>query len=159
MNFQQAQSDEEIRWVRELLEEYQTSLGISLCFQNFDKELAGLPGDYRPPTGRLILALENEQVAGCVALRGIDKSVCEMKRLFVRPHFRGLGLGRKLTDFIIEQARQIGYERMRLDTLPGKMDKAIALYRSLGFLEIAPYYRNPVEGATFMELNLLNYHV
>ena len=154
MNFIQASSPEEIWTARELFEEYAAGLDISLCFQNFDQELAGLPGDYTPPEGRLLLASEAGQLAGCIALRKIGDSVCEMKRLFLRPSFRGKGLGRSLAEAIIAEARAIGYERMRLDTLPGKMDQAIALYRSLEFSEIEPYYNNPVPGATFMELNL-----
>ena len=129
-------------------------LGIDLCFQNFDKELAELPGEYVPPTGRLFLAIEEDNAAGCVALRKIGDGICEMKRLYVRPEFRGTGLGRTLTETIIQAAREIGYGRMRLDTLPGKMDRAIAMYRSLGFKDIEPYYDNPVEGAAFMELEL-----
>lgn len=154
MELIQAQSPEEVSRARELFEEYAAWLGFSLCFQNFDKELAGLPGDYAPPGGRLLLATENDETAGCVALRKIGDGVCEMKRLYVRPKFRGKGLGRTLTTTIIEAAREIGYPRMRLDTLPGKMDQAIVMYRSLGFKNIAPYYNNPVEGAAFMELEL-----
>jgi ribosomal protein S18 acetylase RimI-like enzyme len=154
MNLVQAESKEEIRQARELFEEYAAWLGINLCFQNFDQELAALPGDYAPPRGRLLLATENEQTAGCVALRKIGEDVCEMKRLYVRPAFRGIGLGKTLTQAIIQDARKIGYRRMRLDTLPGKMDQAIALYRSLGFRETKPYYNNPVPGAAFMELKL-----
>ena len=154
MELIQAQSPEDIRRARELFEEYAATLGISLCFQNFDKELADLPGEYYPPSGRLLLAFEDNEISGGVALRGIGESICEMKRLFVRADFRGKGLGRKLAEAIINEARGIGYERMRLDTLPGKMDQAIALYRSLGFREIEPYYNNPVAGAVFMELLL-----
>ena len=149
-----AQSSEEVSRARELFEEYAEWLGFSLCFQNFDKELAGLPGDYAPPGGRLMLAAENDETVGCVALRKIGDGVCEMKRLYVRPKFRGKGLGRTLAEKIIEAAREIGYHRMRLDTLPGKMDQAIVMYRSLGFKNIEPYYNNPVEGAAFMELEL-----
>jgi ribosomal protein S18 acetylase RimI-like enzyme len=145
---------QDIQRARELFEEYASWLEISLCFQNFDKELAGLPGDYAPPSGRLLLATENEQTAGCVALRKINEDTCEMKRLYVRPDFRGRGLGRTLTEAVIQAGREIGYERMCLDTLPGKMGQAVALYRSLGFKEIPPYYDNPVQGATFMELKL-----
>ena len=154
MKFIQAQSADDINRARELFEEYAAWLGISLCFQNFDKELAGLPGDYAPPTGRLLLAIEDDQIAGCVALRKIGDGTCEMKRLFLRSAFRGRGLGRKLAEAIITEAREIGYEHMRLDTLPGWMDQAIVLYRSLGFQEIDPYCNNPVPGATFMELTL-----
>jgi putative acetyltransferase len=154
VNIVQAQSPEDIDRTRELFEEYATWLGINLCFQNFDKELAELPGEYLPPTGRLFLALDGDQVSGCVALRGLGEGACEMKRLYVRPDFRGSGLGRELTQAVIDAARQIGYERMRLDTLPGKMDRAIAMYRSLGFREIEAYYHNPVAGVTFMELTL-----
>ncbi|MFN2517078.1 MAG: GNAT family N-acetyltransferase [Pyrinomonadaceae bacterium] len=154
MNLKQAKSDEEIQQARQLFEEYAAWLGINLCFQNFDKELAELPGDYAPPTGRLFLAVENNQTAGCVAVRKIGNGICEMKRLYVRPEFRGLGLGRTLTEGIVEAAGEIGYLRMRLDTLPGKMDKAIAMYRSLGFKDIDPYYKNPVDGVAFMELAL-----
>ena len=154
MKFVQAQSTDEINQARELFEEYAAWLQIDLCFQNFDQELANLPGDYAPPDGRLLLANEGGQLAGCVALRKIDDKTCEMKRLFLRSAFRGKGLGRKLADTIIAAGREIGYKRMRLDSLPGKMNQAIALYRSLGFKEIDAYYHTPVVGTTFMELTL-----
>lgn len=154
MNLIQAQSAEEIDRARELFEEYAAGLGIDLCFQSFEKELAELPGKYVPPGGRLLIAIDEHQAAGCVALRKIADGVCEMKRLYVRPGFRGSGLGHTLAEAIILAAREIGYQRMRLDTLPGKMDRAIAMYRSLGFKEIGPYYDNPVKGALFMELEL-----
>ena len=150
----QAQTSEEIEQARQLFKEYAAWLEIDLCFQNFEKELAGLPGDYAPAEGRLLLAYDNGELAGCVALRRIDAGVCEMKRLFVREQFRGQSLGRTLIEAIIKEANRIGYDRMRLDTLPPKMDKAIALYNELGFKEIEPYYNNPVPGAMFMELNL-----
>jgi carbonic anhydrase len=154
MKLIQATSPEEIALARQLFEEYASWLEINLCFQNFDKELASLPGDYALPRGRLFLAIEDDQLAGCVALRPLPDRACEMKRLYVRPTFRGRGLGRKLVATILEAAREIGYERMLLDTLPGKMAQALAMYRRLGFKEIAAYYENPVEGATFMELSL-----
>ncbi len=159
MELIQAESVDNVARARVLFEEYAASLGLDLCFQNFAKELAELPGDYEPPNGRLFLAVEGDDAAGCVALREIssDKigdSVCEMKRLYVRPAFRGTGLGRTLAEAVIQSAREIGYARMRLDTLPGKMDRAIAMYRSLGFKNIEPYYVNPVKDAAFMELEL-----
>jgi putative acetyltransferase len=156
MKLIQAQSQQEIDCARALFEEYAAGLGIDLCFQNFAKELAELPGDYVPPDGRLVLAAEGDKMAGCVALRKIADGVCEMKRLYVRPEFRGSGVGRTLAEKIIQVAREIGYRRMRLDTLPGKMDRAISIYRSLGFEEIEPYYSNPVPGALFMELEFVN---
>ena len=149
-----AHTPDQIEEARQLFKEYAAWLEIDLCFQNFDVELAGLPGDYAPPRGRLLLAVDGDQIAGCIALRKMADGICEMKRLFVRAAFRGKGLGRKLADNIIRNATKIGYERMRLDTLPGRMDKAIALYRELGFKEIAPYYNNPVPDAMFMELVL-----
>jgi putative acetyltransferase len=150
----QAQSPADVQHARELFEEYAAWLGLNLCFQNFEQELAGLPGAYAAPSGRLLLAVEDDQIAGCVALRILGEKICELKRLYVRDNFRGRGLGRELTTMVIEEARQLGYERMRLDTLPGKMGRAIAMYRSLGFREIEPYYNNPVKGAAFMELVL-----
>ena len=150
----QATTDEHIEAARTLFEEYEAGLGISLCFQNFVEELKNLPGDYAPPDGRLLLATENDQLAGCIALRKLERGVCEMKRLFVRPTHRATGLGRYLAESIIDEARKLGYTHMRLDTIPGKMDKAIALYQSLGFVEIEPYRENPVAGAKFMELKL-----
>lgn len=139
--------------VRTLFMEYAESLDFELCFQDFEHEVETLPGKYAPPTGRLLVAMDNEQVAGCVALRKLSQDVCEMKRLFVRPEFRHLKLGRTLAQAVIGEARQLGYKRMRLDTVPA-MQAAIALYRSLGFREIPAYTQNPVPGAIFMELEL-----
>jgi len=128
-------------------------LGFDLDFKNFKKELANLPGDYAPPGGRLLIALWREQLSGCVALRKLEDRICEMKRLYVRPQFRGKGIGRALAEAIIEKAREIRYHSMRLDTI-SSMDGARALYLSLGFKEIAPYRYNPIKGAAFMELGL-----
>ena len=155
MHIYQANSDDDIQRARGLFEEYATGIGISLCFQNFDQELKNLPGDYAPPDGRLLLATDDDQqLAGCIAMRKLEPGVCEMKRLFLRPAYRGQGLGKLLVESVIDEARKLSYTRMRLDTLPGRMDKAIALYQSIGFVEIGPYCENPVEGAKFMELNL-----
>ena len=150
----QANSPEQIQEARTLFREYETGLGISLCFQNFEQELANLPGDYQPPDGRLLLCEHDGSVAGCIALRKLEPGICEMKRLFIRPEFRGKGLGKSMVQAIIQEARELGYRNMRLDTLPGRMDKAIALYRSLGFKEISPYYQNPSPETLYMELNL-----
>jgi putative acetyltransferase len=139
---------------RELFLEYATSLGFSLCFQGFDQELKGLPGAYSPPEGRLLVARSGERAVGCIALRKFETGICAMKRLYVRPEVRGLGLGRTLVDRLIAEARAIGYERMRLDTIGATMQDAIALYRRVGFREIAPYTKIPVEGAVWMELLL-----
>jgi putative acetyltransferase len=144
---------ERVPVIRGLFEEYAESLGIDLSFQGFDHELAELPGDYAPPRGRLLLALDGEKPAGCVALRPFEAGVCEMKRLYVRSPYRGMGLGRILAEQIVEAGRDAGYERMRLDTLP-TMAAARALYRSLGFVEIAAYRPNPVHGTTYFELAL-----
>jgi ribosomal protein S18 acetylase RimI-like enzyme len=154
ISFAQAQSSEQIEQARELFLEYATSLGFSLCFQNFDKELAGLPGDYASPEGRLLLAEHEGQLAGCVALHKLADGICEMKRLYLRPQFRGKGLGRALAEHVIAEARQIGYKRMRLDTVEPVMKDAVAMYRAFGFREIAPYCKNPIAGALYMELDL-----
>ncbi|MBZ5704369.1 MAG: GNAT family N-acetyltransferase [Acidobacteriia bacterium] len=150
----QARSPAQIAQARELFLEYAQSLGFSLCFQSFDKELAGLPGDYAPPEGRLLLAEFEGQLAGCVALHKLDGNICEMKRLYLRPQFRGKGLGRALAETIIAEARALAYERMRLDTVEQVMKDAVAMYRRLGFKEIAPYCPNPIAGAMYMELQL-----
>ncbi|HEY0004704.1 MAG TPA: GNAT family N-acetyltransferase [Pyrinomonadaceae bacterium] len=150
----QAETSEQVIEARVLFQEYAEWLDVDLCFQNFEKELSALPGDYVPPRGRLLLVLDEGRAAGCVGLRRIGENICEMKRLYVRPEFRGQGLGRVLIDAVIAEARAIGYERMRLDTLPHRMQQANAVYRSLGFKEIEPYYYNPTEGAVFMELVL-----
>ncbi|MGA9997553.1 MAG: GNAT family N-acetyltransferase, partial [Pyrinomonadaceae bacterium] len=154
LNIVQAESTEDVEQARKLFREYEAWLGINLCFQDFEREVAELPGRYAPPDGRLWLAFDGVEIAGCIALRKIGEGICEMKRLYLRSPARGRGLGRQLATMIVDEARAIGYERMRLDTLPGKMDGAIAIYRSLGFKEIEDYYGNPVEGVLFMELKL-----
>ena len=149
-----AVSPDHVEEARKLFLEYAESLGFSLCFQSFDKEVAGLPGDYSAPDGRLLLAEHEGRIAGCVALHKLSDGICEMKRLYVRPEFRGKALGRALAERVIAEARAIGYSQMRLDTIVGKMDSAIALYRELGFREVPPYRENPIPGAIYMELKL-----
>jgi len=149
-----AETAEQIEETRKLFREYEKWLGLDLCFQGFEEELANLPAKYAKPDGRLFLASVNDKTAGCIALRKLEKDVCEMKRLFVRNEFRGLGLGKFLVEKLIEEARLIGYEKMRLDTLPEQMSKAVKLYTFYGFAEISPYYENPYKETLFLELNL-----
>jgi len=149
-----AESAADIADVRTLFNEYAESLGFSLCFQSFEIELAQLPWEYAPPSGRLLLARSGGLAAGCVAMHKLEDGICEMKRLYARPQFRGTGLGRRLAEEIIAQARQIGYKHMRLDTVVSVMGRAVELYRALGFREIAPYRENPIPSALYMELEL-----
>lgn len=155
MNFRivDAHGSQLISEIRSLFLEYADSLKIPLDFQNFDEELNSLPGEYAPPEGCLLLAISEEKSAGCVAMRSLAKGICEMKRLYVRPEWRGTKLGRTLAEAIIERAGKSGYKFMRLDTLPS-MGRARKLYTSLGFYEIEPYRYNPVPGTSFMELKL-----
>lgn len=148
-----AESGKDVEAVRELFQEYAESLEFGLEFQDFARELASLPGEYGPPSGRLLLALVAERPAGCVALRGMGEGACEMKRLYVRPEFRGTQVGRALVKAIVGEARVTGYRTMRFDTVPS-MIAARSLYRSMGFVDIPPYRYNPIPGAIFMELNL-----
>jgi GNAT superfamily N-acetyltransferase len=150
----QADTATEIEDARKLFREYEAWLGLDLCFQGFEAELAALPGKYAPPEGRLLLAYADDKLAGCIAMRKLEDGVCEMKRLFVRDEFRGARIGVALIEELISDARGIGYEKMRLDTFPPKMGKAARLYKSHGFVQIPPYYENPHPGVLFMELNL-----
>ncbi|HUU20179.1 MAG TPA: GNAT family N-acetyltransferase [Sedimentisphaerales bacterium] len=149
-----AESGENLEWVRELFGEYADTLDFGLDFQNFEEELANLPGDYIRPAGRLLLATYKGKPVGCVGLRMLSDGVCEMKRLYVKERFRRMGIGRALAEAVIEEARKIGYNYMRLDTVPS-MDVARALYASVGFKQTSPYRYNPIEGAVFMELRLV----
>ena len=147
----QARSDKHIEDAKLLFREYETWLGMSLCFQGFETEVATLPGKYAPPNGRLYVAYDHDSLLGCIALREIGPGICEMKRLFLREAARGKGVGVRLIEQVIADARDIGYERMRLDTFPPKMGKAVSLYEAHGFYEIPPYYDNPHDGVLFME--------
>ena len=149
----QAETGKNLEYIRTIFEEYAASLDFDLDFQNFREELDSLPGEYASPDGSLLIAMYEDKPAGCIALRKLSHGICEMKRLYVKPQFRGLGIGRTLTEAIIAEAKQIRYTRMRLDTVPS-MEKARALYVSLGFKKINPYRYNPIEGSQFMELAL-----
>lgn len=151
----QADTAEHLATARELMLEYAAWLDFKLCFQGFEEELSSLPGKYALPDGRLLLALWNSEAAGMGALRPMNEpGVCEMKRLYVRPQFRGHSIGLALAQRLIHDACEIGYKRMRLDTIPGKMDSAIKMYRQLGFEEIKPYYATPIHSTLFLELAL-----
>jgi len=149
----QAENRKDFETAKSLIEEYTASLGINLDFQHFDRELQHFPGHYASPGGRVLLAKSGNQVAGCVCLRRLAGDVCEMKRLYVKPEYRGQAIGKQLALAVIQQAKTIGYHCMRLDTLP-TMPAAMALYTTLGFRHIEPYYDNPLEGAMFFELKL-----
>ncbi len=147
-------TNEEIETTRQLFREYETWLDMDLCFQSFEEEMQNLPGKYAPPEGRLYLANIDGEAAGCIALRKIGDGICEMKRLFLRDAARGHGLGKELIEKVIADAREIGYSKMRLDTYPPKMGKAVSLYEAHGFRKIEAYYDNPHEGVLYMELDL-----
>jgi ribosomal protein S18 acetylase RimI-like enzyme len=150
----QATGPEDISHARRLIRAYADWLAVDLCFQGFERELSALPGAYAPPAGRLLLAKAGGDVVGCVGLRPLEPGICEMNRLWVEPGFSGAGIGRRLAETIVHTAREIGYGKMRLDTLPERMPAAQHLYRSLGFREIPPYYDNPLRGVTMLELEL-----
>ncbi len=145
------ETDEALEEIRVLFREYEASLDFDLDFQNFEEEMANLPGKYAPPKGGLLLARAGGEPAGCVALRMFEDGICEMKRLYVRPRFRGMQIGKALASAIAARAHRMGYGRMRLDTV-GSMVRAKSIYKSMGFKEIAPYRHNPVQGATYLEL-------
>jgi GNAT superfamily N-acetyltransferase len=153
MKIKQAQTKAEIEEVRNLFREYATFLDVDLCFQSFENELAGLPGQYSPPNGDLLIGLNGARIVGCVAVRRLEDDVCEMKRLFVRPEARGTGLGRRLALEIIAVAKELGYMSMRLDTLD-KLTEAMHLYETLAFRRTEPYYYNPLPGVVYWELKL-----
>lgn len=148
-----ASTDNHIQIIRRLFREYEAFLQVDLCFQQFEEELAGLPGKYAAPQGALLLAMVDGRAAGCVAMRPLEEGVCEMKRLFVQPPYLGLGIGGQLARTVIEQARDAGYTHMYLDTLE-KLRPALALYRGLGFAARPAYYDNPLPGVVYLELRL-----
>lgn len=148
-----ARFPEHLSLVREMLREYQASLGVSLCFQNFEAELAGLPGAYAAPQGRLLIAWVDGQALGCVGLRALEPGLCEMKRLYLRPAARGQQLGGRLAQAICAAAKEAGYRAIRLDTLPG-MTAARGLYASMGFVQVPGYVFNPIQGTHFLEMDL-----
>ena len=153
IQIQVLEGTDQIDQVRALFKEYASSLDIDLCFQNFETELADLPGDYAPPRGALFIARSTQKIVGCCALRPLDNAdypnACEMKRLYVRPALRGCGLGRRLAEAVLQAAQQAGYTYVLLDTL-SEMETARAMYQDLGFMEVAPYYYNPIEGAHYL---------
>jgi GNAT superfamily N-acetyltransferase len=151
-----ATSPEDLLSVREMCQEYAHALGVDLETQNLAQELGELPGKYASPFGCLLLAFVNGKPAGCVALKRLTEDTCEMKRLYVRPQYRRRGLGRRLLERLIQEARLIGYSNLRLDTLPEKMDRAVSLYCSMGFVAIPPYWNNTLPGVEYMELRLRN---
>ena len=149
-----ATTPEEIAHIRRLFRAYADWLNVDLCFQDFEAELATLPGAYAPPKGRLLLAKASDASAGCVGLRPLEDGICEMKRLWVEPGFGGRGLGRGLTEAIVDAGRDLGYRAMRLDTMPKRLKAAGHIYDTLGFKEIPDYYHNPLEGVVMFELRL-----
>jgi ribosomal protein S18 acetylase RimI-like enzyme len=149
----QAHSSQDISATRELFLEYAQSLGFSLCFQNFDKELKELPGCYAPPDGCIFVAMVDNKYAGCVAIRKFNHDTCEMKRLYIKPEFRKLGIGRQISLTIIDKAKELGYKRMILDTI-ATMESAVKLYSSLGFKSVDPYYDNPLENVCYFSREL-----
>jgi len=157
IQIQALEGTDDTKQVRALFMEYANSLDIDLCFQNFEEELADLPGDYAPPRGALFIARTGHDMVGCCALRPLDTAdypnACEMKRLYVRPALRGNGLGRRLAEAVMEAANLAGYAYVLLDTL-SEMETARAMYQELGFVEVAPYYFNPLEGAHYLMARL-----
>lgn len=150
----QAETAAQIEEIRRLFREYEKWLEFDVRFQGFEAEVANLPGKYAKPDGRLLLVSVDGAIGGCIALRKLEENICEMKRLYLRDEFRGLGLGVKLIRKLIEEARLSGYQKMRLDTLPGKMAKAVKLYESHGFRQIPAYYQNPYPETLYLELDL-----
>lgn len=151
---EQAKTNDQIEEVRDLFREYESWLGLSLCFQGFEEELKTLPGKYAEPDGRIFIGYVDDLPAGCIGLRKLDDGICEMKRLYLRRSARGQGLGNALIEKLIAEAKGIGYKKMRLDTYPPKMGKAVGLYESHGFRAIEPYYENPHGETLFMEMDL-----